>query len=82
MAAIEIPKSVYDALRLPDGERETTLKEELAVALYERGTLSFGKARELANHSKEDFGVLLGERGVSRHYTETELDEDLEYGLE
>lgn len=82
MAAIEISDDVYDALRLPEEEREGVMREELAVSLYARGALSFGKARELAALSKREFGHLLGDRGVERHYTDEELAEDLEYALE
>ncbi|WP_436347237.1 UPF0175 family protein [Natronorubrum sp. FCH18a] len=79
MAAIEIPEEVYDALRLPEDEREGVMREELACSLYDRGVLSFGKARELAGLSKREFGELLGDRSIERHYTDEELDEDLEY---
>ncbi|MFC6719313.1 UPF0175 family protein [Natrialbaceae archaeon GCM10025810] len=79
MTAIEIPEDVYDALRLPEDEREGVMREELACLLYDRGVLSFGKARELAGLSKRDFSELLGERGIERHYTDEELDEDLDY---
>ena len=76
---LTIPKAVADGLRLPPGDRERALEVELAVALYARGILGFGKARDLANLSKYAFGVALGERGVPRHYDEAELAEDLRY---
>lgn len=79
MAEIEIADDVYDALKLPEGEREATLKAMLAVSLYEEGVLSFGKARELAGLTKRAFHGLLGEREVPRHYTRTELKEDQAY---
>ena len=79
MATIEIDDEVYDALQLPEGERLQALKEELAVSLYAREVLSFGKARALAEMSKRDFHELLGDRKIPRHYTETELAEDREY---
>lgn len=79
MAEIEIADDVYDALKLPEGEREDALKAMLAVSLYREGVLAFGKARELAGLSKREFHRLLGEREVARHYTGEELDEDLEY---
>ena len=55
------------------------MKQELAVSLYTQDLLSFGKARALAELSKREFHELLGEREAARHYTETELAEDLEY---
>lgn len=79
MPAIEIPDDVYDALELPEGERDAAMKLELAVSLYDRGVLSFGSARELAGCSKREFHRLLGDRGVERHYTDAELDEDFGY---
>lgn len=79
MAEIEIADDVYDALRLPEDEREATLKAMLAVSLYEEGVLSFGKARELAGLTKRAFHRLLGEREVPRHYTRSELAEDEAY---
>lgn len=79
MAEIEIADDVYDALRLPEGEREGALKTLLAVSLYREGVLSVGKARELACLTEWEFQRLLGERGVLRHYTREELDEDLAY---
>lgn len=79
MAEIEIDDEVYDALNVPEAEREVTVKTELAVSLYDQGILSFGKARALADHSKREFHRLLGEREIERHYTSEELDEDAEY---
>ena len=82
MATIEIDDDIYEALQIPEAERSQAMKQELAVSLYARGILSFGKARELAELSKREFHDLLGEREIPRHYTETELDEDLAYASE
>ena len=79
MATIEIDDEVYEALQLPEGERSDALKEELAVSLYARDILSFGKARSLAGLSKREFHDLLGEREIPRHYGDAELAEDLDY---
>jgi len=79
MAEIEIEDEVYEALRIPDGDREQTVKTELAISLYDRGILSFGKARSLTGLSKREFHRLLGDRRVERHYTDEELAEDREY---
>jgi predicted HTH domain antitoxin len=79
MPEIVIPDDVYDALELPEGERESTVRQELAISLYDRGVLSFGKARSLAELSKIEFHRLLGDREIARHYTTEELDEDAEY---
>jgi len=55
------------------------LQRELALALYEEGILSVGNARDLAGLSRRAFHRLLGEREISRHYTDEELAEDIEY---
>ena len=74
---LHIPASVAWAIRLPEKRIVQNLLEELAVALYVQGLLSFGKARELASMGKYEFGWLLGERGVPRHYGREELEDDL-----
>ncbi len=76
---LHISPSIAEALRLPEADAEQALRRELAVALYSRGMLSFGKARELAALDKAAFGQLLGERGVIRHYGPQEAAEDLRY---
>jgi len=77
---LEIPDSVARALRLPPAEQRQQLKVELALSLYGQGILSFGKARELANMNKLEFGLLLGKRNLPRHYTNEDLQDDLAYG--
>lgn len=76
---IEIPDQIAQAIRLPPGEQKQQLLIELAVALYARGVLSFGKARELADLSKHEFGLLLGRRDIPRHYQAEDLQDDLDY---
>ena len=76
---LEIPDSVAQAMRLPGGERKHRLMVELALSLYDQGILSFGKARQLPGMSKYEFGLLLGQRGIPRHYDEEDLQDDLSY---
>ena len=76
---LEIPDTVEHALRLPKDGRQNELMLELAIALYSRGILSLGKASELAKMSKIELGLLLGRRGISRHYGEEELAKDVAY---
>ncbi len=76
---LEIPDSVVEALRLSPIDQKQQLLIELAVALYARSLLSFGKARELAGLSKYEFGVLLGGRGIPRHYSADDLRDDVNY---
>lgn len=77
---LSIPDSVLSAIRLPESRIEQELLQELAIALYTQELLSFGKARELAQIDKYEFGQLLGQRGVTRHYGLQELEDDLSYG--
>ena len=76
---LEIPEEVLRSLKLPPGEVEAELCKELALALYRRGVLSLGKARQLAGMTRWQFEELLGERRAARHYTEKDLAEDLAY---
>ncbi|MBU2499371.1 MAG: UPF0175 family protein [Proteobacteria bacterium] len=76
---LHIPDSVVQAIRLPEERISQELLVELAIALYRQGILSFGKARELAEMGKYEFGQLLGKRGVLRHYGQEELEDDLTY---
>lgn len=76
---LEIPTPIVQALRLPPADQEQQLRLELAVALYAREILSFGKARELAQMGKYEFGVLLGNREIPRHYAPDDLEDDLSY---
>jgi predicted HTH domain antitoxin len=76
---LHIPDSITQSIRLPEERMAEELLKELAIALYAHGLLSFGRARELAHMGKYEFGKLLGERGVLRHYGREELEHDLKY---
>ena len=77
---LHIPDGVYNAMKIPDKEKNEVLLQELALTLYEKEILSFGKARELAGLSKWEFHDLLGDRGLERHYNISHLKEDINYG--
>jgi predicted HTH domain antitoxin len=76
---LKIPGDVVDALRLPPDEVDAELRKELSLALYQRGVLSSGKACRLAGMTRWEFDDLLGQRKIIRHYTEENLEEDIEY---
>jgi len=76
---ISIPDDVLASMKLPEKDREKLLKIELAIALYQRGILSMGKARKLAGMSKWEFIEELAKRKVERHYTVKELEEDVAF---
>lgn len=79
MSGIDVPADVYDALAVPENDRDAVIYRELAVSLYREGYLSFGKARELSGLSKQEFHRLLGQRSVERHYSDADLADDVEY---
>jgi predicted HTH domain antitoxin len=76
---LDIPESVASSLRLPEPEVEFRLRSELALALYAQGILPFGKASELAESSRYAFADLVARRNIPRHYSASELAQDLEY---
>jgi predicted HTH domain antitoxin len=76
---LNIPDSVVQGLRLPEGEIPQRLKTELAIALYAQGVLSLGKSAELAEMSRLMFGELVGQRGIARQYSEEDLAHDISY---
>ncbi len=60
---------------------EQEFRKELALALYQRAVLPLGKARLLARMTRWEFEELLGQRKILRHYTDIDLEEDIQYGL-
>lgn len=76
---IEIPDTVARAIRIPRKDQQCQLKIELALSLYARGILSFGKSAELAEMTLLEFGLLLGKRNIPRQYDETDLQDDIAY---
>lgn len=73
---IELPAELLDSLRVPSGEAPARVKRELAVRLYQKGLLTFGQARALAELSKWEFHELLAAEGIQRRYDEAELAAD------
>ena len=79
---LEVPAEIVAATRLPFAEIETEYRKELALALYQRGVLPSGKASLLAQMSRWEFEALLGQRQITRHYTEADLEEDIKYAVD
>lgn len=79
--AIELPKEILFAMR-GFGKPEIiqkTLKVALAVFLFQEGTISLGKATELADMDRVSFIELLQEHGIAAYeYTEQDFEEDQE----
>lgn len=76
---LEIPEHVLESVKLPPDEIEKEFRQELALALYQRGVLSSSKACVLAQTTRWEFEMLLGHRRVPRHYSEVDLEEDIQY---
>ena len=79
--SMQIPAEILSAVKLPPKEVEHEFRKELALALYQRGVLSLGKARLLVQMTRWEFDELLGRREILRHYTDKDLEEDIQYGL-
>ncbi|HDL07995.1 MAG TPA: UPF0175 family protein [Desulfobacteraceae bacterium] len=62
---LEIPEEITQAIRLPEERMKRELLVEQAIALYSQGFLSLGKARDLAEMSKYEFGLLVEKRNIS-----------------
>jgi predicted HTH domain antitoxin len=76
---VEIPDTVREGLRLSDHEAPSRLRSELALALYQQDLLSFGKAAELADMTRDTFAAELGRRNIPRHYSEEDASMDAAY---
>ena len=76
--SLEIPENIYLSIRLPEKEIKERLQVELAVRLYQKGILGFGKARELSNLNKWQFQEVLSNEGIPLNYDVEELERDLE----
>jgi predicted HTH domain antitoxin len=67
-------------ISLPDdlGLSEREIKEELAIALYQRETVSLAKAAKIAGLTRLDFQRLLADRGLYIHFDSEDYDADIE----
>lgn len=74
---LDLGDDLLHALKVPLAEVPTRLRRELAVRLYDKELLSFGKARKLAEMTRWDFHDLLGEERILRRYDTEELEDDL-----
>jgi predicted HTH domain antitoxin len=75
---VKIPDALVQTIKLPEEEITARLHVELAIRLYRKKLLNFGKARALANMKYWDFYELLGKEGVERNYTVNDLNDDLQ----
>ncbi len=78
--SIEIPDDILQTAKLPPDRAKEEITKEMAFSLYQRKIISMGNARKLAGLDKWAFIEGLAERGIERHYTEQELEEDIRHG--
>lgn len=74
---LTISEDLMEAIQMPATEKLMRLRQELAIRLYQKELLNFGKARQLAQLSKWEFHELLGRENIIRHYEIANLETDL-----
>lgn len=75
---VQLPVTVFSALRKPPDEFVQEMRVAAAVKWYELGEISQGKAAEVAGLTRIDFISALNRYKVSVfQYTESELTEEL-----
>jgi predicted HTH domain antitoxin len=80
---LEIPVSVFSALKQTPDEFAKNLRIAAAVKWYENGMVSQGKASEIAGLCREDFIMALGQFGISPfQYSAEEVLREAGYGSE
>ena len=77
--SLVIPNEVIWAIKYPKRQVENQLIKEVAFTLYDRELTSMGIARRFAKMRKWTFIEGLAERGMMRHYSTDELEEDINY---
>ncbi|MEJ5172720.1 MAG: UPF0175 family protein [Hydrogenothermaceae bacterium] len=75
--SIDLPDKVAEIMGDSQEMLEKNIKLNLALLLYKRGLLSFGRARELAGLSVWDFIEKLAEAKIPINYDVDDLEEDL-----
>ncbi len=76
---LNIPDEILETIKVPKNQAEKQLLKEMGFLLYSRGFTSMGIARKLAGITKWEFIEGLAEREIQRHYSEKDLEEDINY---
>ncbi|MGB9661687.1 MAG: UPF0175 family protein [Moorellaceae bacterium] len=74
----ELPKELFLKGRASEQMIRAETLKRLAATFYIDGSLSLGKAAELANVSKQEFLDFLAEHNIPLNYDVKDLEEDLE----
>ena len=75
---MDLPKDVLLAANILETNAATEIKKYLAVSLFKKRILSFGKARALSGMDKMEFMMFAGSKGISLNYDADDYSEDLE----
>ncbi len=75
---MELPEDVISAFNVPKDKISLELKIQIALYLYEKGKLSFGKARQLSGLSVWEFIERLKDNKIPLKYDIEDFREDLE----
>lgn len=68
-----IPDEIVQATKMSDAE----LKQEIAIALFEKRKLTLGQCSQLTGMSQLQFQHLLASRQIPVHYDVAEFEKDL-----
>jgi predicted HTH domain antitoxin len=73
---VEIPEAVYLGIKIPKEEFANEIKKMVALELYRRGSLSLGKACELAGITRWEFFELNEKAQIPIQYDEEDWERD------
>ncbi len=76
---LRLPDDIALGLKIPADRLEIEILKEVSFALYAGGKASLGVARRISGLGKREFLEELGKRKIPRHYSEKDLDSDLDY---
>ena len=72
-----MPITIPDELLAAAGLNEAEIKQELALALFQRDRITLAQASRLTGMNQLQFQTLLAEREIPVHYGVSEFEQDL-----
>ncbi|MFH0968499.1 MAG: UPF0175 family protein [Methanobacteriota archaeon] len=79
---LTIPGSLVQEMKLPPDTAKEELLNQLAICLYQRGIFTSAQACRLSSFERYQFEDLLWKRKIPVHYSEEDLNRDIEYAQE
>ena len=76
---LTIPSSIVQEMKLPPDTVQEELTNELALSLYQRGIITSVQACRLSGLDRFQFEELLWKRHIPLHYSDEDLDQDINY---